>query len=253
MLYSATDIAYNDFRTNPNISKAERKKIAPYLLPYNNPLRPILDSIFCTQRATFDATSFKKAGFTLLFNQPRSFIKVGSHPLLPNHLVKVYFDTDRREKKRLEKEVPSWRWLAYRVEGAKQVQRILTAYHIKHFVVPKKWIYPLPPKPFPTTKVKTRARNCILIVENMNLASYEENLDAWKNRMTKEHLDELFTIIKFAGGGAYRADNVALTKSGKFALIDTEYPYKTGRYHSVESYLSDEMLRYWRKLVRTVE
>jgi hypothetical protein len=237
---------YNDFTTNPNITKEERKAAKPYLLPYSHPMRPALDTIFRNQRATFNATTFAGAGFTLLFDQPRSFIKVGSHPLLPGYLLKVFFDTDRRVKRN----IPAWQWFVYRVQGVNKVQGVINTYNIKHFVTPKKWLYPLPIKPFPSTKVKFTRKNFLLLVENMNLVPYEKNLEAWKTIITKEHLDELFAIIKYAGGGAYRADNVAYTVDGKFALIDTEHPYKSGGFHSIEPYLSQEMLAYWKQLVK---
>ena len=64
----------------------------------------------------------------------------------------------------------------------------------------------------------------VLLVDDMDLVSKQENEVAWKSMITREHLNELYLIITRAGGSSYRPDNIWLTKHGKFAFVDTEYP-----------------------------
>jgi hypothetical protein len=84
----------------------------------------------------------------------------------------------------------------------------------------------------------------------MKLVSNAENEAAWKTVITREHLNELYLIITKAGGSSYRPDNIWLTKHGKFAFIDTEYPRQKFDYNSIPSYLSPEMRSYWANLTQ---
>jgi hypothetical protein len=47
-----------------------------------------------------------------------------------------------------------------------------------------------------------------------------------------------------------RPDNIALTKQGQFAFIDTEYSRYFHDYESIAPYLSRQMRQYWSNLVR---
>lgn len=243
---SANKKTYNDFERNHYISERERDSVRPYLLPIDHPIKPALDSIFRAKRAILNRAAFLEAGFIIKFSQPRSFIKVASHPQLPGYLVKVHFDSTLSKKHGKE----SWRWLVQRVEGARKVRKAIEKKKSKHFVVPRKWLYPLPEKPsVPHTPDFVR-KNVILVVQDMKLVPHEENLEAWKTKITEEHLKELYAIMKLAKGSSYRADNIAYTQSGKFAFIDTEYPNRKPNFHTIGTYLSTEMQAYWENLIR---
>ncbi len=242
---TATLSYMEEFESNPFISKKERKKIRGCLMPESHPIKPALDAIFYTQRATMDDETFAAAGFLTKFMQPRSFIRVASHPLLPGYLVKVYLDTEKREKR----DTPGWQWFYRRIKGANKIRKIITTSKVQHFVVPQKWIYPIPQHPSPPDTSEYARKNVILVVENMNLVPMDENLHAWKTKITPAHLEELFRIITFAGGESYRADNIAYTRNGKFAFIDTEYPHKKPNYRNLTKYLSADMAAYWTELV----
>lgn len=243
---SANKKTYNDFERNHYISERERDSVRPYLLPIDHPIKPALDSIFRATRAILNRAAFLEAGFIIKFSQPRSFIKVASHPQMPGYLVKVHFDSTLSKKHGKE----SWRWLVQRVEGARKVRKAIEKKKSKHFVVPRKWLYPLPEKPtVPHTPDFVR-KNVILVVQDMKLVSNEENLEAWKTKITEEHLKELYAIMKSAKGASYRADNIAYTQSGKFAFIDTEYPNRKPNFHTIGTYLSPEMQTYWENLLR---
>jgi len=213
-------------------------------MPANHPIKPYLDHIFLNQRATLNDKTFASAGFISQFIRPRSFIRVASHPALPGYLIKAYLDSEVRVKKN----IPGWKWLVNRVKNAKTISHFIKKRKIKYFTVPKKWIYLLPREPSPPIDSSYLRKNEILVVEDMNLVSKNDNIIAWKTVITKQHLDEFYAIITYAGGSSYRIDNVAYTTNGKFAFIDTEYNNKTPRYQDILGSLSPEMAAYWKMI-----
>lgn len=240
------EMSYNDFDSNPHLSASMRVRIKPHLLPADHPMKPALDAIFCTQRATLDQKSMRRAGFNILFAKKRSFILVVRHPTLPGYLIKANVDS----QKKLKHNIPAWKWLVQRCIGVQKVRRVIKQHQIEHFQAPKKWLYPLPVDPSPP--YRTLRQPVVLLVEDMQLVSWEENLDAWKTKVTHRHLDELYLILSHAGGSSYRPDNIWLSKNGKFSFIDTEYPYQTRPdYHRIRPYLSSKNRAYWDHLVRT--
>ena len=232
---------------NPFLSPRAKEAILPHLLPRKHPLHKVLDSIFLETRATVDESAFLQAGFTILARGPRSFICVAKHKALKGYLVKVFFDNELQKK--LDKD--SWLWLVNRCEGAKKIKEAIQKHQAHHFVVPTKWIYCLPPKPSPPDTPQHTRHLAILIVKRMNLVSLSRNYKAWKYAITKEHLNELFEIIRSAKGSSYRPDNIAYMKNGQFAFIDTEYPSRGPDFQSIRKHLNRAMRFYWDELVRS--
>lgn len=214
-----------------------------YLLPLNHPLKPALDEIFGNERVTRDLLSLSKAGFKILYEGERSYIVIASHPKLPGHLVKLYLDVERR----IKRDVPGWKWLLRRCQGADAVRQAIKKIKSKHFSAPQKWLYQLP------YMQGYEGRPFVLLVEDMQLVSEEENEQAWKTLMTKEHLNELYQIIKRARGTSYRKDNIWLSKNGTFAFIDTEYPYRNPNFEKLGYYLASAQREYWHKIVKKGE
>jgi hypothetical protein len=212
------------------------------ILPANHPGKPALDAIFLSRRATKDEETFQSSGFTTLFYKSRSFIRVARHPSLPGYLLKVYLDSEQRKKGNR----PGREWLLRRCAGAAKIRKVIKQNRIKYFQVPGKWLYPLPSQHSSTSLDQP----FILVVDDMDLVSKEENKSAWKSLITREHLNELYLIITRAGGSSYRPDNIWLTKHGKFAFIDTEYPTQDYDYNSISPYLSPEMRNYWVNLTQ---
>jgi hypothetical protein len=62
-------------------------------------------------------------------------------------------------------------------------------------------------------------------------------------------LQELYGILHKAGGVSARPENIALTKQGWFAFIDTEHSRHYHDYENVVPYLSPRMRQYWSALV----
>lgn len=236
---------YKDFENTTLLPKRWKSRLKSYLLPANHPVKPALDKIFGASRAIQNKEAFKAAGFHIISSRPRSFIHVASHPLLPRYLVKVQLDNDARKKRGK----PLWYWFRNRCQGARRIAEIIRKKNIKNFVVAEKWVYPLPLKPSPNLEDSSEPKAIILVVKDMELAPFVASRRAWKTKFTKQHLEELYTIIKLAGGNSYRPDNVALTKQGKFAFIDTEYPRQRTDLKKIEFYLSPEMKIYWRNLI----
>jgi hypothetical protein len=219
------------------------RSIKGHILPANHPGKPALDAIFLSRRATKNEAALRASGFTTLFKKSRSFIRVARHPSLPGYLLKVYLDSEQRQKRNRA----GWEWLVRRCEGAEKIRKIIERNRIKYFQAPEKWLYRLPSQPDSTSLDQP----FVLLVDDMNLVSREENLEAWKSLITREHLDELYLIITRAGGSSYRADNIWLTRHGKFAFIDTEYPAQRFDYDSISSFLSPEMRSYWVTLTQS--
>jgi len=236
-----------DFEHDSHIPYLIKSKIRPYLIPSNHPMKPRLDGIFLQSYATANSKAFRDAGFITIDTGPRSFIHVARHPLLPGYLVKAYLDTEKRKKYNKA----SWEWLVLRCEGAYQIRSVIQKYKIKHFVVAKKWIYPIP-LVYDSSHKEVRCRHhlALLLVTDMNLVPNSRNYYAWYHYITTEHLNELYTIISHAKGSSYRPDNISYNKVGKFAFIDTEYPSKGPDFISIRKYLSPEMQNYWSHLIR---
>lgn len=235
-----------NFYENPYISESAKKAMAPYLLPLHHPTREFLDHLCLQNRITLNKNTFHQAGFKTFAKGPRSYICVAKHREMPGYLIKAYLDTVLQKKQKKT----SWKWLVCRCEGAQKVRDIIDQRQIKHFIVPKKWIYCLPAEPSPPQDGWHTRHLALLVVNDMELAPKEQNHAAWYSLITKKHLNELYAIISRAKGSSYRADNIAFTKHGKFAFIDTEYPSRGPDYKNIRKHLNPEMLDYWDKLVK---
>jgi hypothetical protein len=239
--------SYPNLYENPLITSEMRKVIMPYCLPLNHHLVSSLNALFSKSRVSENEETFANAGFTTLFAQPTSYIRVARHAKLPGYLLKIYLDSENR----LKEGVTGWKWLVNRCIGAENVRKLIQRKKIKYFSVPDKWIYPLPGYPQTIIVPLEFQQPILLIVTDMNLVSDEETIDAWKNKITRKHLDELFCILSHGFSSCYLATNIPFTKSGKFTCIDTEHPKRKLTYNHVKAYLSKDMQLYWNKLIKT--
>lgn len=242
-LRSQTDLA---FENNSAIPKVIKNKIRPYLIPLQHPLKNALDTIFYASRATLNPKSAFEAGFSVIATGPRSHVVVAKHSLLPDHLVKFHYDSDPF----LKRNRPTWEWLMKRCEGAKKIQRIIEKYRVQHFVCAKKYLYVFPKHPFPAKSSEFIRHLACALVSDMHLEPKAINLNAWKNKITKQHLNELYIIISRGKGSSYRPDNINYNREKKFAFIDTEYPEQSPDYKSIRRYLNEDMQNYWDYLVK---
>lgn len=235
--------SYNDFSHNPWLKKSERKKVAPYLLPESHPAKPALDAIFMTTRASHNNETLIDAGFKILYLQPRSRIRVVMHDLLPGYLLKLVPDQVRHQKHG----IADWQWLYRRCQQAKIVATVIKQANFKHFVVAKKWLYPLPLAPAPLVD---KAHPLVLVATYMDLVSEEENYYLWKTAITPNHLKELMLIMRSTKGITFRPDNLPFLKDGRIAIIDTEANFRPTNFQCIREYLSEEMQAYWDALCK---
>lgn len=227
------------------LPKFIKARIKPYVISETHPMYGALKNIFEATRVTECKKSFEDAGFKIFDIRPRSHIYVARHDDLPGYLVKANLDDDLQVKQHIQ----SWEWFVLRCKGAKKIRCIIKQFDIKHFTVAKKWIYPLPSTPLPPQDAQHTQHLAILLVTDMKLMPWKQNLHAWHHVITEEYLDELYTIISRAKGSSYRPDNIAYTREKTFAFIDTEYPSKGPDYDSIRNHLNPEMLSYWDKIV----
>jgi hypothetical protein len=234
------------YYVNPGFDDKLWDCISRYFLPVDSSQKKQLDRIFLKQRAIANEAAFRRAGFKTLFKKQRSFIHVASHPLLPGYLVKVYLDNEYRQKY----DTPGGIWLIERCKGAEKIRSVIQQNNMRYFQVPRKWLYPLPISLQNSHLQETKQEPFLLLVEDMKLVPAKKNLEAWKTKITRKHLDELYTIISQAQGSSYRPDNIWLSENGKFSFIDTEYPDRDPDFKSIRRYLSPKMGAYWNRLVR---
>src|SRR5436853_7607991 len=74
-----------NIENNRYLSAKARRKMAPFLLPVEHPMRAVLDSIFLEARVTVDRETFHQAGFNTIAKGPRSYIRVARHPQMPGY------------------------------------------------------------------------------------------------------------------------------------------------------------------------
>lgn len=213
-----------------------------FILPQDNPLRTPLDLIFSNPNVLNTPETFAEAGFKLI-SARSSGMYVASHPNLAGHLVKAYIIS--------KKIIPNWKWAVYRCWGVRDIQDLINEKGLQHFVVPDKWIYPLGDyevKGKDLTKVTSPA---ILVATHMNIVSQKESVQAWKSKVSKRHIEELYCIISHGLGSCTLPSNIPYTKEGKFTCIDTEDPRPNPSYSHINRHLSEEMADYWDYLVKT--
>lgn len=237
---------YPNFIDNPFLNDAMRLRIAPYLLPLDHPMKPILDSIFSQSRVLESEKSLIDAGFEIIAGpMPLSFVIVARHFAIPGYVFKLYLDTESR----CRKQIPHWIWLTRRCIGADEIRKMIKKNKINYFSVPDKWLYLLPVPPFSSV---INPQPVVLIETDMEPESYEVTAHMWKTAITPEHLDELYSILKKGYGGhgmVSLVGNVPYTKQGKFAFTDTEDPRANLKLSQVKKYLSKDMQHYWDELI----
>lgn len=233
---------YPNFDDNPLFTEEMKERIRPHLIPIFHPYKAMLDSLFIHSRAIQNETSLIASGFEILMTTPYTYVTLAKHPLIPGYLFKIYLDSEQRKKE----DRPGWEWLVRRCEGAANIRRVIREEKIKHFLIPDKWLYPLPYLPL---TLENKQEPVILIVTDMRLASKTETKAAWKAVKQKE-LNELHSILSKGYGSAFLTANVPYTRFKKFAFVDTEHPQREIDLHKVIPYLSEEMRPYWYSLMK---
>jgi hypothetical protein len=241
------DPAYPNFKNNPYLTGQMQEMMAPYLLPLDHPMKARLDAIFSHSRVIENLDALVDAGFSIVAGpMPISFVVVARHPHIPGYVFKLYPDSEKRSRKQR----PHWQSLTTRCYGAREIKKIIERERIHHFTVPDKWLYILPIRPFSSSLAPEPV---ILMETDMELESRHVTKEKWKSGISREHLDELYAILKHGYGGngtTYLSRNVPFTKRGTFAFTDTESQQREVNLEHVKIYLSKEMARYWDTLIK---
>ena len=217
-------------------------EVAPYLLPDDHPIKPTLDHIFNTSRATLNLHTLTEAGFTKA--KPRKFTKliVNRHPEMPGYLFKLYLDAQRYYKDKPEHH----HWLM-RIQGANRIRTMISERCLEgEFKVPRKWIYKLPSSHQPSSGYL--AKHYILITEDMDILSGKENEEAWASDwVTPKLLDDLYGILKDLGlHDCAKPDNIPFSRDGRIAFIDTQYCDQSVDYKRLIPFLSESNKSHWK-------
>lgn len=204
--------------------------IQSYLLAEQDPLQEILDALFISPKVLSSKKELEKMGFEIIEIRHPSFF-IAKHPLLPRYVVKAHLNSSTRSQE------DRWNNLLNRCYGAEAIEKIIAFHKLRYFVVPKKKIY------------VTRDGDPILLATYIELASKADSKYAWKTIAKKEHIQELYQILRHGYGSSKLPENLSFTKKGTFACIDTEKPPREDIPMHTKKHLSKKMQRYFQKLV----
>lgn len=184
-----------------------------YFLPENHSIKKKLDEIFVDSHPLIDVYALRSVGFNNLKIRRNGMI-VASHPKLKNYKLKIYLHNAL---------FPEWTPFTHRIDGAELIRESIKRHkYQKLFVVPKKWIYPLPPT-IPAPGIE-HPKYFVMIVQDMHLYSKSSNAEFYRHGISNKQLKALFTIIQenVLIDSVY-IDNIACCRGIKIAFIDTEH------------------------------
>lgn len=224
------------------VSEAVWNDVQPYLLPYEHPLRKKMDNLFKSFRVTENMRSIQKAGFEKW--EPAFFSKaiISRNPKIDSgYYFKFYSD---------EQDIPveSLQWINRAFE-AKNLAKVIKKYgYQEYFIVPKKWIYPIPDGP---KSQSAFPKNFILIAKKIDIEIRSKSRYKWNHKVTKEMLKALYTIVETEGlVDSLSSHNVPFSKNNKLVFVDLEQHHQWPvHYQTLLQYLNPSMQSYWQRLI----
>lgn len=234
-----TDYSYNSY-----VPIEIWMELKSYFLPIDHPIKKKLDHIFRKERVTLSEETFVRAGFSITRrNRPINAVVTG-HKKLKGYLIKAYLDSQIA--------IFEWQMWLRRIKGVEVIHACLKKHGFTQFVLPKKWIYPLPAEPSPSIDGQYNRKNFILVVEDMHILNHKENAQAYKQKMTRRLLNALYTIMMECQlTDCVYIGNMPFTKTGTIAFIDTEL-FHNGipDFSRLKKYLSIPMQKHLDKLMQ---
>ena len=103
-----------------------------------------------------------------------------------------------------------------RVRSAQHIAQVIEKYHLRHIIVPQKYLYHLPGTPYKLTD-----HNYLVVAQKLDLVDDKLVPLMW-DLLNVEQEDELAKVIKKVGYFDVSEDNICFTTDGKIAFIDTE-------------------------------
>ena len=215
------------------------------LLPRNHWIRFNLRSLINKQNFFDSRANLAKAGFKLL-NSSHQTIMVVSHPILNGYLIKKFDSTVLPEDQ--------LRNFLMRISGARALRKFIARNGLKHIVVPRKWLYPLP-----ATDRVIGEKSYLLIVEDMRGANFFSNprqnevaIEKRFKNIDDKTLKELCTIFYYFRGFDTSPRNFIVAGKKKIALIDTEHWddwHREGFLKHIMPYLDERQQNYALKVI----
>jgi len=229
-----------------------KEMVAPYLIPEDHPVKPILDEIFSV-RASETLTSLRKAGFMNLQPRKRGLI-VTEHPSLPGYIIKVYCDYSGHSYNQFTKSYQMQdEHLEFvgRLEKRNLIESIIDHYGFEEFILPKKWIYPIPTEVNPLHN-HTRIKKFYLIVaEKLDILDPFETREIWK-QVDQDYIHKFFLVYRDARLQDVGSANQCFTPSGHLAFIDTkDWSEETFKPLKSPYFLPYEHKMYWNQLIKS--
>jgi len=207
-----------------------------YLLPRTHPLQKVLKSIE-SDDILLNQKSLEAAGFRLQYRGQQLHIRVARHSLAPGYLFKLYLASETEDRE------AAIHKLIQRCVSARKLRKLIKLHKIQHFTAPRKWLYRL------RRSKKVKDLPYILIVEDMQLVDRASCSRAWRTKITKSHLQELYVLLNVGYGSTALVKNIPYTKSGKFSFIDLEFPPRYFDLLRVNPYLSIKMAGLWNEMI----
>lgn len=218
--------------------------LAPYVIPQDHPIRTNLDELFTSSRVTFNLDTLKNAGFLKAVPRKSTKLIVTKNERFPGYVFKLFLDIQRHFN------IPEHSIWVDRINTANRLQVEISARGLESkFKVPKKWIYILPGRP--KVEAGYSAKHYILIAEDMDIVSDEENEALWKSDfVTHDLLDNLYILVRDLGlRSCTKPENLPFSRDGTIAFIDTQFMNRSVDFQELTSFLSKENQLYWKSII----
>lgn len=232
---------WSDYVKPFGVSENVWKDVEPYLLPENHPIKKKLDKLFTSFRVTENAQSIERAGFKR--SKPAFF----SHAIISENIyIKDYFFKFYSDEQFIE--IESKQWIDRAFESRSLRKAIHEYGYEKYFIVPKKWIYPIPDSP---ESKGPYPKHFILVAEKIKILKSAQSKEKWKYAVTKKLLKAVFTLVQKEGLiDSTVAHNLPFTKKNKLVFVDLEQHHQWPvPFHRLLNYLNEEMQSYWISLI----
>ena len=169
------------------------------------------DQLFRDRHMFNTADHWHAAGFHILRYSDNKIV-VASHPSVDGLLFKKYVRSGKRRD--LDDQLQNYE---RRVDGARRVRALIDRQELRHVVVPRKWIRPLP------SRFDAHGRTShVLVVERLDLLSETETKDRYYN-IDKDTLVDVCHVLHAFRGLDSTAKNLPFTSRGQVAFVDTEH------------------------------
>lgn len=183
-------------------------------LPDDHPLQSKLKKLFKDRSMFRSHSHLENLGFYTLTHKEEK-IMVAGHPDLKSYLIKKFSDANSSPKA-----VQLNNYLK-RIAGARALKEFIDLNHLKHIVVPQKWLYELPAQ---FNDAATGEKSYVLIVEDMDIYTEKGSRGraAKYQKIKYDILKELCIVVYYFRGLDSVRSNLAFTNQNKISFIDTE-------------------------------